>query len=98
MRIISFENENMQITSWATHDEVPSARSQQVVMLAANGRHLGPKPGLRIIVLSCLFCNFLGMFEFSFRFINDKLFKDCHDLRVAFGDHFAYLCLTFLEL
>ena len=28
---------------------------------------------------------------------HNSFFKDCHDVRVAFGVYFAYICLTFLE-
>ena len=88
----------MQITPWATHVQVPSARSQKDVTLAANGGHMGPKTGSQIVVFGIRFCQFLGIFPHSILdVIYDSFFKECHDFRVAFGDHFAYICVTFLK-
>ena len=59
---------------------------------------MGPKRGSKIVVFGIRFCHFLGIFPHSIlEVIYDSFFKDCHDFRVAFGDHFAYICLTFLE-
>ena len=67
-------------------------------MLAANGGHMGPKRGPQNAVFGIRFCQFLGIFSHSIlEVIYDSFFKDCHDFRVPFGDHFAYICLTFLE-
>ena len=35
----------LQITPWAAHVQVPSARSQNDAILAANGGHMGPNWG-----------------------------------------------------
>ena len=85
----------MRITPWATHGQVPSARSQKDVTLAANGGHMDPKRDPKSVFFGIRFCQFLGIFPHSIlEVIYDSLFKDCHDLRVAFGDHFAYICFN----
>ena len=56
----------MQIIPWATHVQVPSARSQKVFMLAATGGHMGPKRGPRIVVFGIGFCQFLSIFRTQF--------------------------------
>jgi hypothetical protein len=59
--------------------------------------HMGPKRGSKIIVFGIRFRDFLGIFPHSIlQVIYDSLFKDCHGFRIAFGDHFAYIRLTFL--
>jgi hypothetical protein len=86
------------ITPWATHGQVPSARSQKDVALAANGGHMGTKRGPKIVVFGIRFCHFLGIFPHSIlELVYDSFFKDWHDFRIVFGDNFAYICLTFLE-
>jgi hypothetical protein len=88
----------MHITPWATHGQVPSARSQKDGTLAANWGHMGPNRGPKIIVFGIGFRHFLGIFPHSFLVvIYASFFKECLVFRVAFGDHFAYICLTFLE-
>ena len=93
-----FSQNTMQITPWATHVQVPCARSQKNVTLAANGGHMDPKTGSQIVVFGIRFCQFLGIFPHSILdVIYDRFFKEYYDFRFAFGHHFAYNCLTFLK-
>ena len=93
-----FNQNTMQIQFWATHGQVPSARSQKDVMLAANWQYMGPKRDYQIIIFGIRFYQFLGTFSHTiFKVVFDSCLKDCHDFRDAFADRFAYICLTFLE-
>ena len=59
---------------------------------------MGPKRGPKIDVFGVRFCHFLCIFphEFLDEFY-DCFFDDFNDFGVAFGDRFAYICLSFLE-
>ena len=88
-----FQQKYMQIIPRATHGQSPKGRSQKDFVLAANGRYMGPKRGSRIVVLGIRFCQFMGMFSHSILEVNYySLLKDCHDVRIALGDHVAYTC------
>ena len=83
---------------WATHGQAPSARSQHDVTLAATWGHMGSKRGSKIVVFGISFLIFWVFFRNLFlEVMYISLFKDCRDFRIAFGDHLAYICLTFLE-
>ena len=53
------------ITFWVIHGQVPSARLQKDVMLAADGGHMGPKEGPQIVVCGIRCCQFLIVFPHS---------------------------------
>jgi hypothetical protein len=61
-----FSQNTMRITPWATHGQVPSARSQKDVMLAANGGHMGPKRIPKSLFLASGFVNFWVFFHIHF--------------------------------
>ena len=63
--VSNFNQHIVQSTPWATHGQVPSARSQKNVMLAANGGHMGLKRGSQIVVFGIRFCEFLFIFSDS---------------------------------
>ena len=88
-----FNKNTKLITPWPTHGQVPSARSQKDVMLAANRKHImGPKRGPQAFVLGIRFWQFLDICSNSFSEV-----KDFHNFRSVFSKYFAYVCLTCLE-
>ena len=91
--LTEFTKNAMQITPRATHGQVPSARSQKDIMLAANWGHMRPNRGPQIIVFNIRF-----LFSHSVcQVIHDSFFKDRHDFRSALGDHNEF-CVFSLQI